>query len=75
MGFTLFQRDHCPLCDQALDLLARARLPDFETVWIDDEPVLEAAYGTRVPVLRCDADGRELDWPFSVAALQAFLAG
>ena len=45
------------------------------TVWIDDEPVLEAAYGTRVPVLRCDADGRELDWPFSVAALQAFLTG
>ena len=75
MGFTLFQRDHCPLCDQALDLLAQARLPEFETVWVDDDAVLEAAYGTRVPVLRCDADGRELDWPFSVAALQAFLSG
>ncbi len=68
----LFQRDHCPLCDQALDVLAQARVPDFETVWIDDDEALEARYGIRVPVLR-SADGRELDWPFDVAAVVAFI--
>lgn len=75
MRLTLFQRDDCPLCDLALDVLARARVPDFQSVWIDDDDALEARYGTRVPVLRHEDDGRELDWPFEVAALQAFVAG
>lgn len=74
MHLTLFQRDDCSLCDQAVALLARAHAPDFESVWIDDDPALEAAYGTRVPVLRETGSGRELGWPFDAAALAAFLA-
>jgi glutaredoxin len=75
MRLILFQRDDCPLCDHALALLAAARAPDFDSVWIDDDAQLEARYGARVPVLR-DADGdRELDWPFGVEALAAFLRG
>ncbi|HZX79714.1 MAG TPA: glutaredoxin family protein [Lysobacter sp.] len=69
--FILFQRDDCHLCDLALDVLAQARFPDFESVFIDDE-VLEAAYGARVPVLRDDASGRELDWPFDAAMAGRF---
>ena len=69
----LYQRDDCKLCDEAVALLARARTPDFESVWIDDDANLEARYGERVPVLRDDESGRELDWPFDAAALQAFL--
>ncbi len=72
---TLFQRDDCKLCDEALALLAAARAPGFENVWIDGDPELEARYGTRVPVLRDENSGRELDWPFDPASLQAFLAG
>lgn len=71
---TLYMRDHCPLCDVALDVLALARVPDFVSVWIDDDPVLEQRYGTRVPVLRDEDGGRELDWPFAVDALRAFVA-
>lgn len=71
---TLYLRDHCPLCDQALDVLAQARSPDFDSVWIDGDDALEARFGTRVPVLRNEDDGRELDWPFALDALQAFLA-
>ena len=71
---TLYLRDHCPLCDEALDLLAQARVPDFDSVWIDDDALLEARYGTRVPVLRDARDGRELDWPFDAAAVRQFLA-
>jgi len=61
-GLVLFQRDDCHLCDQALAVLAQARAPAFESVFIDDDAPLEARYGTRVPVLR-DGAGRELEWP------------
>ena len=71
----LYQRDDCPLCDGALAVLAQARVPDFETVWIDDDEGLEARYGIRVPVLRDDPGGRELDWPFDADAVRAFVAG
>jgi hypothetical protein len=69
----LYQRDYCHLCDQALAVLAEARAPDFDSVWIDDVDELERRYGTRVPVLRDVRDGRELDWPFDVPAVREFL--
>jgi len=73
MPLTLYQRDDCQLCDQALAVLATAGAPDFVSRWIDDDAALEAQYGARVPVLREDASGRELDWPFDRAALARFL--
>ncbi|MEW9572225.1 glutaredoxin family protein [Rhodanobacter sp. Si-c] len=69
----LYQRDYCHLCDLALAVLADAQVPEFDSVWVDDAPELEARYGTRVPVLRDARDGRELDWPFDAAAVRAFL--
>jgi len=71
---TLFQRDDCHLCDMALAELAKARSPEFESVFLDDQPALETRYGARVPVLRDESCGRELDWPFDAAAVQAWLA-
>lgn len=73
ISLTLYQRDDCHLCDQALLVLAQARAGDLESVFIDGDPALEAHYGERVPVLR-DAHGRELDWPFERAQLGAWLA-
>ena len=75
MHLTLFQRDDCPLCDQALGVLAAARAPEFESVWIDDDEALEARYGSRVPVLRDEDSGAELDWPFDADAVRTFVAG
>lgn len=72
MGLTLYQRDDCHLCDLALAVLAQARAPEFESVFIDDDETLEAAYGARVPVLR-DAGGRELGWPFDLQTLRSWL--
>lgn len=69
----LYQRDDCHLCDLALEVLAAARAPEFESVFIDEDDALEARYGARVPVLRDDAADRELAWPFSVAGLQAWI--
>ena len=72
-GLTLFQRDDCHLCDLALEVLAQARTPEFESVFIDGDDALEARYGERVPVLRDDARGIELDWPFDADGLMAWL--
>lgn len=69
----LYQRDDCHLCDLALEVLAAARAPEFESVFIDDDDALEARYGVRVPVLRDAARGVELDWPFDAQKLRAFL--
>lgn len=69
MALILYQRDHCHLCDLALEVLAQARVPEFESVFIDGDDALEARYGLRVPVLRDDASGIELDWPFDAQRL------
>ena len=69
----LYQRDDCPLCDQALAVLATARAPAFDSVWIDGDDALEARFGTRVPVLRDEDRDAELGWPFDAEAVRAFL--
>jgi Glutaredoxin-like domain (DUF836) len=74
MPYVLFQRDDCHLCDLALALLAEAGFPEFESVFIDEDACLEALYGHRVPVLRDDVRGAELDWPFDAADVAAMLA-
>lgn len=73
MGLILYQRDNCHLCDLALDALALARAPEFESVFIDGDDVLEERYGVRVPVLRDQARDIELEWPFDEGGLQRFL--
>lgn len=73
MSLILYQRDDCHLCDLALEVLATARAPALESVFIDEDATLEARYGTRVPVLRDPRSGRELDWPFDAPAVRAFL--
>jgi Glutaredoxin-like domain (DUF836) len=73
MILVLYQRDECHLCDLAIDVLANARAPDFSSVFIDNDNALEAKYGERVPVLREEESGRELDWPFDAAAVRRFV--
>lgn len=73
MRLILYQRDDCHLCDLALDVLAHARIPDFESVFIDDNIELEGRYGERVPVLREEESTRELGWPFDAASVQRFI--
>ena len=70
---TLYQRDDCHLCDLALEVLARARVPEFASVFIDGDDALESRFGVRVPELRDERRGSELEWPFDAAAVQRFL--
>ena len=73
MTLFLFQRDDCHLCDLALEVLAAARAPEFESVFIDGDDGLEGRYGERIPVLRDEARRAELDWPFDADAVRRFL--
>lgn len=69
----LIQKDNCHLCDLAWEQLAEAGVADFESLWIDDNADLMARYGGRVPVLRREPDGLELDWPFTADAVRRML--
>ena len=71
--FILYQRDDCHLCDLALEVLAAARVPEFDSVFIDGDEPLEARYGARIPVLRDQARGMEVDWPFDADQLKRWL--
>jgi hypothetical protein len=73
MRLTLYQRDDCHLCDLALGLLAEVRAPEFESVFVDGDEALEQRYGVRVPVLRDEERGVELEWPFDGKKLRRFL--
>lgn len=74
MHLTLFQRDDCPLCDDAYEQLQAAGVADFDPVWIDGDAALEAVYGGRVPVLRRADSGDEIGWPFDAARIRAFIS-
>ena len=70
----LYQRDDCHLCDLAIEVLAQARAPEFDSVFIDGDDALETRYGVRVPVLHDATRGIELEWPFDVRRLREWLA-
>ena len=74
MRLTLYQRDDCHLCDLALEVLAQARAPAFDSVFVDDDTQLELRYGERVPVLREEESGAEVGWPFDAETIAIFLA-
>ena len=73
MDWIVYQRDDCHLCDQALAVLAEAGWPEFDSVFIDEDELLEARYGLQVPVLQHRRSGRVLAWPFDAATARAFL--
>jgi hypothetical protein len=73
----LYGTDGCHLCEQAHELLLPAIAQGqvtVDAVDILDDPALEERYGVRIPVVRHDASGRELGWPFDSQRLGEFLA-
>ncbi len=70
----LYSRPDCHLCEEAEELLARVA-PEraVRVVDIEDDITLIDRYGIRVPVLRLEATGAELGWPFDSQGLAEFL--
>lgn len=61
MKVILYTRDGCGLCEEADEVLSRARKLirfDFERVYIDNDRELQNLYRDRVPVVT--VDGREV---------------
>ncbi len=72
MKLLLYGTSSCHLCDEAKVLLGAACAVAVEVDIAHDERLLER-YGMRIPVLRRQDSGAELDWPFDLAALRRFL--
>jgi len=66
----------CHLCDDA-KVLAWPVLQHFDCrlqeVEIADDEQLVEHYGIRIPVIRCEASGKELGWPFTQEQLAEML--
>lgn len=77
MELVFFTTAQCHLCEVAEALLTNTPLPEpvpVEAVDIARSESLVNTYGTRIPVLRRNDTGAELDWPFDQNQLLAFLA-
>lgn len=76
MNFTLYGTEGCHLCDEAGALIMSVATGMQVAVWqedIADSEALFSRYGTRIPVLKNESRGTELDWPFDAAQLREFL--
>ena len=77
MRFTLYGTSACHLCEIAEQMLQVQKQVgtafEFDQVDISESDTLFERYGVLIPVLR-HPDGRELNWPFSPAQLERFLA-
>lgn len=72
MELLLYVTRGCHLCEDALAVLAEAGLRHaVQPVEIGYDEALARRYGVRIPVLRVMESARELDWPFTVADVQA----
>jgi glutaredoxin len=68
----MYSRPDCHLCELAAQMLEECNVAWYE-VDIETDLDLIRKHGARVPVLyRADID-RELVWPFSSAAVSAFV--
>lgn len=72
-GLILYGTEACHLCDEA-ELLLRQHGLNFDKRDIIDDEQAQQRYAIRIPVLRDDASGRELGWPFDAEAIAEFVA-
>lgn len=74
--YTLMSTQHCHLCEEAEAMLVQLLNPlahQIEVADVAEDDLLLARYGVRIPVLINEQSQAELSWPFSMAALSAFL--
>ena len=76
MGLLFYTTSQCHLCELAEALLVSTPMPEpipVDVVDIAQSEKLVERYGTRIPVLRRNDTGAELDWPFTRDELLTFL--
>lgn len=76
MELYFYTTSQCHLCELAEALLVNTPMPKpvpVDVVDIAQSEALVERYGTRIPVLRRNDTGAELDWPFNRDQLLTFL--
>ena len=73
MKLLVYRREDCALCELAEAMLHQVQGVTVSIRFLEDDAEAEIAYGWRIPVLRRDDNGAELDWPFDAVKLQRFL--
>ena len=76
MELVFYTTTHCHLCELAEALLVNTPMDTpvpVDVVDIAQSEALTREYGLRIPVLRRNDTGAELDWPFTRDQLLAFL--
>ena len=76
MELLFYTTSQCHLCELAEALLVSTTMPEpisVDVVDIAQSVELVEHYGTRIPVLRRNDTGAELDWPFTRDQLLTFL--
>ncbi len=76
MELFFYTTTQCHLCEFAEALLVSTPMPEpipVDVVDIAQSEALVERYGTRIPVLRRNDTGAELDWPFTRDQLLTFL--
>ncbi|MFA5678623.1 MAG: glutaredoxin family protein [Pseudomonas sp.] len=74
-SLTLFGTTACHLCEECLMLTRPLAGNGIEVQQVDivDDPELFERYQLRIPVLRRNDTGAELDWPFGLGELLDWL--
>jgi len=72
----LYSTSACHLCELAKDLVgpclnAGVQLRELD---ISDDDELFSRYGVKIPVLRREDTGAELNWPFTAPEIERLLA-
>jgi len=76
MELVFYTTAHCHLCELAEALLVNTPMHEpvpVDVVDIAQSEALTREYGLRIPVLRRNDTGAELDWPFTRDQLLSFL--
>lgn len=78
MSYVLFSKEACHLCELAQQVIVDVAASMPVEIYIEDISESESLvqqYGTRIPVLKNETNGRELDWPFTHSELLKWLSG
>ena len=75
VSLTLFGTTACHLCEECLMLTRPLQGNGVRVQQVDivDDPQLLERYQLRIPALRREDTGEELDWPFDLRQLMSWL--
>jgi hypothetical protein len=73
----LYSTSSCHLCEQAIAILKHSSFFDISCHEIDiaEDDGLLATYGTKIPVLRLEKTGQEINWPFTQLDVHKLIDG